>query len=317
MSNAERGALVAQIGRRRNRWYKTHRRQLASPNLSAPYKRHLEDVGAFMVLPSSTVNALFSIYIGLLDDLIPVVDGPSVFRDATNGKASVRLVMAICLVTCKFPQAAPHLRLEAGGAVLSQRAFASKLLSALEAAMRADLETDRLTKIRILALMHLNNDGPRGRERSSSCLSTAIGEAWAMALHHDCREAEAPETPYRHACDMLWWTLRNFDRLSKLLMGVAPFMVDDSDIGIGRVAVRSDSYRTSVIELSTILGDLTATATKVYKASSRATADDPSPFPSFSEITADTSFDHFLKPHQGMLLSSIPTCPSNAGHSAD
>lgn len=311
LSNAERGTLVAQIRRRRNRWYKIHRRELTSPTLPASYKRYLDDVGAFMVLAPSTVSSLLSIYIGMLDDLIPIVDGPSVFRDATNGTASTRLIMAICLVTCKFPQAAPHLRLKADGPVMSQSSFASKLLAALDAAMHADLETDRLTKIRILALMHLHNDGSRGRERSSLFLSNAISEAWAMAIHHDCREPEEPDTPYRSACDMLWWTLRNFDRLSKLIMGVAPFMIDDTDIGIGRVAVSKNSYRTSILALSTVLGDLTATATKVYKATSQETADDASPFPSFSDITEGTPFDSFLKLHQGMPLS-ILTCPQSA-----
>ncbi|KAK4508668.1 hypothetical protein PRZ48_002407 [Zasmidium cellare] len=171
--------------------------------------------------------------------------------------------------------------------------------------MQAELETDGLDRVRILALMHLHNDGPRGRERSSKYLSNAINQAWGLAIHHDCRRPEDPKTSYRSACDNLWWTLRNMDRLSKLVMGVAPFMIDDSDIGIDRVAAQEDDYRSFIMVLSTALGDLVATATRFYKANLTGPVQDISPFPSFSDLTATTTFADFHKSHQEAYLRRL------------
>ncbi|KAF2160179.1 hypothetical protein M409DRAFT_37810, partial [Zasmidium cellare ATCC 36951] len=259
--------LVAQLRHRRVQWHKANRCTISSPVLSASHRAYLEDAGAFTALPSVTVHALLPVYIGMLDDLVPVVDGPRLLRDATTGNASIHLVKAICLVTCKYPQAAPHLHLVADGPAVSQKSFATAMMTALDAAMHAELETDGLNRIRILALIHLHNDGTRGREQSSLYLSNAINQAWGLAIHHDCRRPEDPKTEFRSACDNLWWTLRNMDRLSKLVMGVAPFLIDDSDIGIERVSSGEDDYRSSIMALSTALGDLVATATSFYKAS--------------------------------------------------
>jgi hypothetical protein len=128
-------------------WYKRHKRRTSPPKLSETHRRYLDDAGAFLDLPRATTDTLLPIYVSLLDDLIPIMDGASVFRDYSNGKSSTYLVRAICLVTCKIKQAAPCLRLVGGGPVLEPLEFASELLTGLDAAMKADLEPDRVTKI--------------------------------------------------------------------------------------------------------------------------------------------------------------------------
>ncbi|KAK1573151.1 uncharacterized protein LY79DRAFT_526387 [Colletotrichum navitas] len=239
---------------------------------------------------------LLPIYNTFLDDLIPVLNGGSMFRSYSNGNASVYLVRAVCLVACKIKQATPFLRLREDGSILSQTDFASKLLAGLDAAMKADLEPDRVTKIQILALMHLHNDGLGGVDRSSSYLSQAICEAWSISLH-----VNVPVNADQEQCDLLWWALRNFDRLNKPVMGAAPFIIDDTDIGISRTIPRQESYRSQLMATSLRLGDLMTKSTRVYKASSKATADDSDDFPTLAELTADISLDRFEKSHRSYL----------------
>ncbi|KAM5341921.1 hypothetical protein ACJ41O_014952 [Fusarium nematophilum] len=291
---------LAQKARRQVIWYKRHRRTAATPELSEPHKRYLEDVGAFLELPRSTTEGLLPIYISLLDDLIPTMDAASVFRDFSNGRSSIYLVRAICLVVCKAKQAAPFLRLSEDGPLLNHMDFASKLLAGLDAAIKADLEPDRVTKIQVLALMHLDNDGQGGVDRSSSYLSQAINEAWAVSLHF-----KVNGNPDQEQCDYLWWCLRNFDRLNKPIMGAAPFLIDDTDISIKRIAARKGSYRSQLMGVALVLGDLMATATKVYKASSTARVDDCHDFPSFLELTSGTGFDSFHRSHRDGVISIV------------
>ncbi|KAK7422568.1 hypothetical protein QQX98_001591 [Neonectria punicea] len=277
-------------------WYQRHRRRAVPLRLSESHRKYLEDVGAFLDLPRATSDTLLPLYVSLLDDLIPIVDGASVFRDYSNGQSSIYLVRAMCLVTCKIKQAAPSLRLRDDGPVLEPAKFASELLAGLDAATKADLEADRVTKVQILALMHLHNDGLAGVDRSANYLSQAISEAWSLSLHWNI-----PGNSDQAQCDFLWWTLRNLDRLNKPVMGASPFIIDDTDVELKRIAPKEGSYRSQIMGMSLALGDLMATATKVYKASSKATADDCLGFPSLSDLTSGARFDHFHRSHRAYL----------------
>jgi hypothetical protein len=145
-------------------WYNRHKRLARAPRLSDSHRRYLEGEGAFLELPKTTTDGLLPIYNSLLDDLVPLVDGSLVFREYSNGQASIYLVRAMCMVICKSRQAAPFLRLTEGGPLLQSLKFSGRLLEGLDAAVKADLEPDRVTKLQILALMHLNNDGVGGTD---------------------------------------------------------------------------------------------------------------------------------------------------------
>jgi hypothetical protein len=282
-----------QSQRRQWQYVKRYTRRATRPKLSARYRSYLEEVGAFQPVPQMTADALLLIYVSLLDDLIPLMDGAGVLRDHSNGKASLHLIKAICVVTCKTAQATPFLRLTESGPLLEPTRFAASLLEGLNAAIKADLITDRIVKIQILALMHLNNDGSSGLERSANFLSQAIAEAWSMWLQRDI-----PGNPDQRQHEDLFWTLRNFDRLNKVLSGAAPFIIDDTDIGIKRIVPSKENYRSQLLDVSLRLGDLILMATKVYKASSNSVVDDCQDFPTLAEITADADFDRFHKSHK-------------------
>ncbi|RMZ75512.1 hypothetical protein DV737_g5267, partial [Chaetothyriales sp. CBS 132003] len=148
--------------------------------LPAHYRNYLQSVGAFRVLPKATQDALITTYIACIDGILPVLDGGKLLRDYTAGRASIFLIQAVCLVTCKIPEVSGFLRLYENGPLLDPIPFARSLHTGLEAAMKADLEIDRVTKIQILTLMHLHNDGPGGIEEASLHLSHAIHDAWTL-----------------------------------------------------------------------------------------------------------------------------------------
>lgn len=279
---------------RRILWYNRHKRRARQPKLSENYRRYLEDEDAFLELPRTTTDALLPMYTSLLDDLIPLIDGARIYREYSNGQSSIYLVRAICMVICKTRQAAPFLRLSEGGHILEPLKFATHLLEGLEAAIKADLEPDRLTKIQILALMHLHNDGVGGTDRASNHLAQAISAAWSLSIHW-----HVPGIEDQEQSRLLWWSLRSLDRLNKPVMGAAPFLIDDADVALDRPQCRSDSYRSQVMAMSLTLGDLMKQATKVYKASFREPTDDMGEFPTLERLTQGTPFASFHRSHRG------------------
>jgi hypothetical protein len=300
---------TAQRQQRQLKWYRRHRRR-DIPSLSEHHRAYLLEAGALVELPRTTGDALLSIYVSLLDDLIPIVDGSRLIRDYSNGKCSIHLIKAICLIASKVKSAASFLRFTENGAVLEPLDFAHKVLMSLDAALKADLEPDRVTKIQILALMHLHNDGKgriNGMDRSSCHLSQAIAEAWALSLHW-----KIPGNVDQEQCDYLWWTLRNMDRLNKPIQGASPFMIDDADIAIDRIHPTETSHRSEVMGISLLLGDLMISATRVYKATSTATSDDDfETIPPFNALIARSAFASFHSAHRGIQLSStVRNCNS-------
>jgi hypothetical protein len=91
-------------------------------------------------------------------------------------------------------------------------------------------------------------------------------------------------------------------------MAAGPFIIDDTDISIDRITAKANSYRSQIMEVSTMLGDLMTTATKVYKASSKSTVDDSGVFPSLDDITSNTNFSQFHQSHRGKTRSSKIIC---------
>lgn len=253
--------------------------------LTGHQRNYLQAVGAFRVLPKATQDALITTYIACLDGILPILNGIKLLRDYTDGRCSIFLIQAICLVTCKTEEAAPYLRLYDDGPLLDPIPFARSLHTGLDAAMKADLEPDRVTKIQILTLMHLHNDGPGGIEESSMHLTQAIHEAWTAGLH-----IHTPgRTPKDHS-SMLWWTIWTLDKINACLGG-RPIVIANRDIDITRPPLESDP-RSQVISLWLRLGDLLDQVIDFY----RPTVDPDSTgweteFPSYRSLCEDIDLE--------------------------
>ncbi|KXJ93590.1 hypothetical protein Micbo1qcDRAFT_203655 [Microdochium bolleyi] len=289
-------------------WYQRHkaRRSTKAPTLTPAHCAYLEEAGALLELPRQTVQALLPLYIAILDDMVPLVDGPRLLRDWSNGTASRYLVRAVCLAVSKSPQAASFLWLEDpshDSKPLLALDFASHLLSGLDAALKSDLEPDRINRVRILALMHLHTDGPGGLDRSLCLLSQAISEAWCLSLHHPPpasaaggAAADSDEEGYA----LLWWTLRHLDRLNKPITGAGPFIIDDSNAGISRIEPGDGhwSYKAQVACVATSLGDLMVHATKVYKPNIVDMGDLCHDFPGLETLVGNFDLQTFHSAHR-------------------
>ena len=226
-------------------------------HLSQPQKSYLMSMGTFRALPKETQDILVTTYIACINGLLPILDSGKLLRQYSGGRASRFLIQAICLVACKTQQALPYLRLSETGPLLTPIQFARQVYVGLDAAIKADLEPDRVTKIRILALMHLYNDGTYGIEDSSTHLSQAIQLAWAMKLHF--------LWPGRSTVDelsMLWWSLWSLDRFNACISGT-PIMIRDRDIHLPRPPLESDP-QLQVIAIWLRLGDLLGEVFDLY-----------------------------------------------------
>ncbi|KAJ3490264.1 hypothetical protein NLG97_g5814 [Lecanicillium saksenae] len=264
----QQSLCASQRLKRQLAWYQKQKYKSSVINLSSSEHQYLEESGAFLELPHSTVSSLLAIYVSCLNDLIPLVDGAALLRDSSNGSCSRFLVRAICLIACKDKQALPFLQLAPDGPLLPPLDFAAKLRRGLEAA---------------------------GCDQASQRLSQAVHEAWSISLHWDI-----PGNVDQTQCNFLWWTLRNFDRLNKPVMAAAPFMIDDTDIGIDRIQLQPgpEGYRSQVMRIATPLGDLIKSATKVYKATCKTIFDDSDMFPEFSDLTTEVEFKGFHRMHK-------------------
>lgn len=247
--------------------------------LTGHQRNYLQAVGAFRVLPKATQDALVTTYIACHDGLLPIIDGLKLLKDYTNGRCSIFLIQAICLVTCKTQEAPPYLRLYDDGPLLDPIPFARSLHTGLDAAMKADLEPDRITKIQILTLMHLHNDGPGGIEDSSLHLALAIHDAWTAGLHI----LTAGRTPSDQN-SMLWWTIWTLDKINACLGG-RPIMIANRDIDIPRPPLEG-GHKSQTINLWLRLGDLLDQVIEFYRPSADLDSTGwETEFPTYSSLT--------------------------------
>ena len=186
-------------------------------------------MGAFRVLPEATQQVLVDIYLAQIQPIIPILDADSFEKAFRAGKASRLLVNAICLVSCKAETAPQSLRLFHDGPLLPAKEFATSLYNGLVAANYAGLEVDRVSKVRILALMSMHCEGIDGLEEAASHLTQSIHCATTFALHINfAGRKESNDT-----LAALFWSLWAMDKINTSECG-RPLTIADRDIGIGR-----------------------------------------------------------------------------------
>lgn len=273
--------------------------------LTGHQRNYLQAVGAFRVLPKATQDAMVTTYIACFDGLLPILNGIKLLKDYSEGRCSIFLMQAICLVTCKTEEAGPYLRLYDDGPLLDPIPFARSLHTGLDAAMKADLEPDRVTKIQILTLMHLHNDGPGGIEDSSLHLSMAIHDAWTSGLH-----IHTPGRTLKDQSSMLWWTIWTLDKINACLGG-RPIVIANRDIDLSRPPLEPTTPRSNVINMWLRLGDLLDDVIEFY----RPTADPDCTgwereFPQFHALSEGLNLD-LIHPSEKSKCSPISITTSD------
>ena len=269
------------------------------PLVSNKYQQlYLQEIGAFRELPQQTTDALISTYFACFDQILPLFDDGKFLAKLREGSASTFLVQAICLAACKSEDATHYLRLSDDGPVLPPMAFARALYTGLDAAMKADMEPDRVTRIQILALLSLHNDGPGGLERASMHLAQALHHAHTIGIHIQAHGRHARDHPR-----LLYWSLWSLDKLNACIGG-RPIMIADRDMDIPRPILDGDkTFQTFAVWLS--LSDLLAEVIAFYRPTAKHDITGwEDGFPTFEEIAGAKS----LEPSHRSRSSPIPIC---------
>ncbi|KAJ5894445.1 transcriptional regulator family: Fungal Specific TF [Penicillium taxi] len=228
-------------------------------------------------LPTSTREPLTAIYFSKVNHIVPLLE-----QHQTTELASVFLKRAICLVAAKDPTAASYLRLVKDGPLLSVRQFCSEVYKGLRAAMDAELEPDRLTRIRVLALMSLHCEGYDGAETASLHLCHAIHQAQTIGLHLDRPDRTSAEPLVR-----LFWSLWTLDKMHASIGG-RPVLLADRDIGITTPTL-NDRKTLGAFGVWLAISDLLATVISYYRPSATNTSGWEEGFPPFEDIVAECS----------------------------
>ncbi|KAL2844311.1 hypothetical protein BJY01DRAFT_215098 [Aspergillus pseudoustus] len=240
------------------------------------HQRYLSSLKTCDRLPDSTLRPLAAIYFRRVNHILPLVDSKSFSPDPSDARPSVFLERAVCLVAAKDKEACSHLRLTSNGPLVTARKFCSEVYSGLVGAMDAGLEQDRITRIRILALMSLHFEGYEGTEAASMHICQAIHQAQTSGLHLE-RPNRLPGDPLTK----LFWCLWTLDKVHASIGG-RPVLLADQDIGLKRPDLTSGGPR-SAFEVWFALSELLSTVISFYRPSTDDTTGWETDYPSFEE----------------------------------
>ncbi|CAG7917445.1 unnamed protein product [Penicillium olsonii] len=229
-------------------------------------------------LPLSTREPLTAIYFSKVNHIIPIVDQGFIQAQA-DGSASVFLEKAMCLAAAKTPAATPHLTLAPYGPLLTSRQFCSDIYKELAVAMDAELEPDRLTRIRILALMSLHCEGHEGAEAASLHLCQAIHQAQTVGLH-----LGRPNQPPTDSMTKLFWCLWTLDKMHASIGG-RPVLLADRDIAVVKPDVAQKSR--GAFEVWLAVSDLLANVISFYRPAADPTSGWEEGFPAFEDLVGE------------------------------
>jgi hypothetical protein len=228
-------------------------------------------------LPQTTREPLTAIYFSKINHIVPLLDMDSYLNAQAHGSVSIFLERAICLIAAKDPEAIPYLRLVDEGPLLPTRQFCSSIYNGLMVAMDMGLESDRLTRIRVLALISLHFEGNEGGEAASLRLCQAIHQAQTIGLHLDRPDRTSGDPLVR-----LFWGLWTLDKMHASIGG-RPVLLADRDIGIPR----PDSHTRGAFAVWLAISDLLATVISYYRPSAVSTSGWEEGFPAFEDIVGD------------------------------
>lgn len=245
-------------------------------------QRYVSASQASKGLPATTRDALTTIYFSTVNRIVPLLDEHEFMSAQTEGTSSTFLERAVCLVSANDRAAAPHLLLIENAEVMGTRQFCSELYRGLAAAMDAELEPDRLTRIRVRALMSLHCEGYEGAEAASLNLCHAIHQAQTIGLHLD-RPGRKPADPVVQ----LFWCLWTLDKVHASIGG-RPVLLADRDIGIEKPNIHAQRLP-GAFGVWLAISDLLATVISFYRPSASNTSGWEEGFPAFEDIVGEAT----------------------------
>ena len=183
---------------------------------------YLASINAFSMPLRPNREALIKLYCESIDRIFPILDHNQFIKLHNVGQAPTLLLHAVLLTAARHPQAGQHLGHQ------SVRQFCATTSAKIRTLLFAEVEQDRLTLMRIYALLSLHSEGPDGLENSCSDLQKAVHYATSLELHH--------ERPFidKEKLTNLWWALYCMDRINACV-NARPLIINLADVGIGMV----------------------------------------------------------------------------------
>lgn len=188
------------------------------------------------ILSYTTCKALSDLYFANMHPLLPILNEEEFRQGLTRGTASVPLVHVVCLLAAKIHGAERCLRiLQPEDKVVSVREFCSQLHASISVALSRRVRMGKVTRMRVLSLLSLHQEGPEGMEESSSCIVQAAHDAQSLALH--LPRPNDPNSEYKR----LFWCLWTLDRLNAATNS-RPCIINDIDVGVAELLPEESGF---------------------------------------------------------------------------
>ncbi|KAK9480572.1 fungal-specific transcription factor domain-containing protein [Lipomyces japonicus] len=181
---------------------------------------YLNSIHAFD-LPSRQIReALLDVYFTYIHPLLPLLDKEVFLGQHSRDECPTLLLHAVLLAASRHASALKFVPLR------SPRHFSTLTAAKIRALLYTAIERDKLTVVRVLALLSLHSEGSDGLEKSCSDLEQAFHYAHFLGLHHE-RRSHPDQAPMRR----LWWCLWCLDRMSACV-SARPIISRLDDVGV-------------------------------------------------------------------------------------
>ncbi|KAK9370870.1 fungal-specific transcription factor domain-containing protein [Lipomyces kononenkoae] len=202
---------------------------------------YLDSLHAFDLPPRQDREGLLNVYFKYVHPLLPLFDKNTFLSQHARDECPTLLLHAVQLAACRHSSARKFIHQR------SPRHFASLLAAKIRALIYADIERDKLTVVRALALLSLHSEGSDGLEKSCSDLEQAFHYAHFLGLHHE-RRSHPDEAPIRR----LWWSLWCLDRMSACVCA-RPVISRLDDVGVSGLGSNEEGWLSKLYDLCQVL----------------------------------------------------------------
>lgn len=196
-------------------WVKGVSNQL---NINPVIHEYLRSLEAFSMPLRPNRDGLISLYCSSIHSILPLLDKDQFLKLHDIGQAPTLLLHAVLLVAARHPEGKRFLGNQ------TVRVFCSTTAEKIRALLYAEVEQDRLTLVRVYALLSLHSEGPDGLENSCNDLQKAIHYSVSLGIHH--------ERPFidKEELRKLWWSVWCLDRISACV-NARPLICNLEDVG--------------------------------------------------------------------------------------
>ncbi|KAI0550369.1 hypothetical protein F4679DRAFT_543065 [Xylaria curta] len=188
------------------------------------------------LVSNDDILALINLYFANVHPIIPLLNEHEFRQSLYSKKGHLALIHVICLIAAKDSAAGPYLRLlPLGERPVVVRTFCTQMYTSAVSMISGSIKYERITLIRILALLSLHHEGCEGPEQASNHVAQAIQHAQTLALHLHRPGADDLETR------RTFWCLWTLDRLNAATSS-RPCIISNYDVSTETLAPSQSGY---------------------------------------------------------------------------